>query len=128
MVDTGGHPPPAARRTPPMSATLPATAAVAAPSWWRETMAGSVGSIAVLAMVMTLGVLALAPLGAAGVPAGLQAGLVTAALGGLVYAGVLMLLSPRTLPRTLDVLRAGFDRSDRSLAAVLGEPGASRPA
>ncbi len=128
MVDTGGHPPPAARRTPPMSATLPATAAVAAPSWWRETMAGSVGSIAVLAMVMTLGVLALAPLGAAGVPAGLQAGLVTAALGGLVYAllgrSVLPAAGPSSATALLLASLILTLRADPALAGNAGVPAA----
>ncbi|MFT3666457.1 SulP family inorganic anion transporter [Piscinibacter sp.] len=109
-----------------MSATLPATAAVAAPSWWRETMAGSVGSIAVLAMVMTLGVLALAPLGAAGVPAGLQAGLVTAALGGLVYAllgrSVLPAAGPSSATALLLASLILTLRADPALAGDAGVP------
>lgn len=91
----------------------------------EQIRAGGAATLAALVMgpVVMFALAGLLP----GLPASMQL-LLAIPLGGLVYAGVLMLLSPRTLPRTLDVLRAGFDRSDRSLAAVLGEPGASRPA
>ena len=64
------------------------------PSWWREFVGGSVGSIAVIALILTLGLLAMAPLGAAGVAVGIRAALTTAVGGGLVFA----LLSRAALP------------------------------
>jgi MFS superfamily sulfate permease-like transporter len=64
------------------------------PSWWREFVGGSVGSIVVIALILTLGLLATAPLGAAGVALGIRAALMTAVGGGLVYA----LLSRAALP------------------------------
>jgi MFS superfamily sulfate permease-like transporter len=52
----------------------------------RELAAGTVGSLSVLAVVLTLGLLAFAPLGAAAGALGMPAGFVTVALGGAVYA------------------------------------------
>ena len=67
--------------TPPRSLTPAVPGA-----WWVETQAGVVGSLAMLAVVVTLGLLAYAPLGAAAPSAGLSAAFVTSVMGGLVYA------------------------------------------
>jgi len=53
---------------------------------WREVAGGCVGSLSVFALVLSLGLLAMAPLGTGGVAAGLRAGLMTTAVGGLLYA------------------------------------------
>ena len=58
----------------------------AAPSPWAEVQGGTVGSLSVLAVVLTLGLLAFSPLGAAAPAVGLSATFVTAVMGGLVYA------------------------------------------
>ncbi|HSM22519.1 MAG TPA: SulP family inorganic anion transporter, partial [Rubrivivax sp.] len=53
--------------------------------WTRELTAGTVGSLSVLAVVLTLGLLAFAPFGLQAASVGLPAAFVTAALGGVVY-------------------------------------------
>lgn len=127
MMETGRRLPPAACRLPSMPTSLPAsTAAGASPSWWGEAVTGSVGTIAVLAMVMTLGVLAMAPLGASGVAAGLQAGLVTATLGGVVYAvlgrSVLPAAGPSSATALLLAALIVQLRADPSLTGAGGVP------
>jgi MFS superfamily sulfate permease-like transporter len=57
-------------------------------SWVRETAAGCTGAAAVLPVVVTLGLLAYAPLGAAAPSAALPAAFLTAGIGGLVHASV----------------------------------------
>ncbi|MDO8419206.1 MAG: SulP family inorganic anion transporter [Rubrivivax sp.] len=52
----------------------------------RELLAGAVGSLSVLAVPLTLGLLAFASLGAAAVEVGVPAAFVAVALGGIVYA------------------------------------------
>jgi sulfate permease, SulP family len=51
-----------------------------------DVQAGVIGSLAVLAVVLTLGLLAFAPLGAAAPSTGLNAAFITAVIGGLIYA------------------------------------------
>lgn len=53
--------------------------------WWSELQGGVVGSLAVLAVPMSLGLLAWAAPGAPGVQVGLWATFVTSALAGLLY-------------------------------------------
>lgn len=65
---------------------MPAPAPSAAPSWQRELVGGSLGGVAVLALVLTVGLLAMAPLGAEGAAYGVRAGLLTAVVGGVLYA------------------------------------------
>ncbi|MEN9628820.1 MAG: hypothetical protein RJA10_2047 [Pseudomonadota bacterium] len=55
-------------------------------SLWAEVQGGTVGSLSVLAVVLTLGLLAFSPLGASAAAVGLTATFVTAVLGGLTYA------------------------------------------
>lgn len=64
----------------------PSSALSAPPSWRRDLIGGSLGSVAVLALVITAGLLAMAPLGAEGVAAGVRAGLLTTVVGGVIYA------------------------------------------
>jgi SulP family sulfate permease len=71
-------PPPAGRRT----------------RWPIELLAGISAAIALLAVVVTLGLLAYAPLGLTRAPLGVTASLVTAGVGGLVFA----LVGGRGLP------------------------------
>jgi SulP family sulfate permease len=55
-------------------------------AWAREWLGGTVGSLSVLALPLTLGLLAFAPLGAAGVGVGVAAAFVCIVLGGGLYA------------------------------------------
>ncbi|MDZ7589216.1 MAG: SulP family inorganic anion transporter [Rubrivivax sp.] len=55
-------------------------------AWARELLGGTVGSLSVLALPLTLGLLAFAPLGAAGVGVGVAAAFVCIVLGGGLYA------------------------------------------
>ena len=56
------------------------------PRWPIELLAGITAAIALLAVVVTLGLLAYAPLGLTRAPLGVTASLVTAGVGGLVFA------------------------------------------
>ncbi len=55
-------------------------------AWWTEVQAGVVGSLSVLAVVLTLGLLAYSPLGVSAAAVGLAATFVTTVVGGVVYA------------------------------------------
>ena len=55
-------------------------------TWARQLLAGTVGSLSVLALPLTLGLLAFAPLGAAGVGVGVVAAFVCIVFGGGIYA------------------------------------------
>lgn len=81
-----------------MSASLPPPGAVAAGarpvSWFTDALGGVVGSLAVLAVVLTLGLLAFQPLGAEAARLGPAASFVTACLGGVVFG----LVSRAALP------------------------------
>ena len=55
-------------------------------SWWTEAQAGTVGSLSVLAVVLTLGLLAYSPLGASAAAVGLRATFITVVVGGMIYA------------------------------------------
>lgn len=57
----------------------------ASQTWWTAALAGAVGSLSVLAVLLTLGMLAFAPLGADAARVGVTASFVTAVVGGLVY-------------------------------------------
>ena len=54
--------------------------------WMRETLAGGTGALTVLPVLLTLGVLAFAPLGSTATPVALSAAFATASIGGLVHA------------------------------------------
>lgn len=54
--------------------------------WGRELLAGTTGSVVMLAVVLTIGLIGVAPLGAAAAPQGVAGAFVTAAVGGLVFA------------------------------------------
>lgn len=54
--------------------------------WLKEILGGGIGSVVTLAVVLTLGLLAVAPLGAAAAPLGLSAAFVTVSVGGVAYA------------------------------------------
>lgn len=58
------------------------------PAWQREALAGCTGALALLPVVLMIGLLVFAPLGAGTLPAGMLAAFVTASLGGLVHAAV----------------------------------------
>lgn len=62
--------------------------------WMRETLAGCTGALTVLPVLLTLGLLAFAPLGSMATPVALSAAFATASIGGLVHA----LLSRTSLP------------------------------
>jgi SulP family sulfate permease len=57
-----------------------------AAAWARELAAGTVGSLSVLAVPLTLGMVAFAPLGAAAAGVGVAAAFVAMVVGGIVYA------------------------------------------
>ena len=57
-------------------------------AWLRETLAGCGGALAVLPVVLTLGLLAFAPMGAAALPTGILAAFVTVGIGGLLHASL----------------------------------------
>ena len=57
-------------------------------AWPRETLAGCAGALAVLPVVLTLGLLAFAALGAAAPQVGLLAAFVTASIGSAVHAAL----------------------------------------
>ncbi len=67
---------------------MPAAAAYPTPPapLWRDTLAGGVNALVTLALVLTLGLLAYAPLGAQAAPVGIAAGLAAVIAGGSVYA------------------------------------------
>lgn len=56
------------------------------PRWSSELLGGATGAVVMLAVVITLGLLAYAPLGLAQAPLGVTASLATAGVGGLVFA------------------------------------------
>ena len=64
------------------------------PGWLRETLAGCTGALTVLPVVLTVGLLAFSPLGAAAPQVALLAAFVTASIGGMVHA----VLSRTSLP------------------------------
>ncbi len=64
---------------------IPASAHANAP-WSTELLGGATGAVVMLAVVVTLGLLAYAPLGPALAPQGVTAALATAGIGGLVFA------------------------------------------
>src|SRR4051812_10495370 len=54
--------------------------------WWRDGIAGSIAAIVTIASLLTLGLLAYAPLGEAAIGIGMQAAFTAAAVGGVVVA------------------------------------------
>lgn len=54
--------------------------------WLTETLGGGVGSVVMLAVVLTIGLLGFAPLGEAAAPLGLAAAFVAVSVGGLFFA------------------------------------------
>jgi SulP family sulfate permease len=75
-----------------------------APSWTREALAGTSGAMAVLPMVLTLGLLACAPLGAAAAQVGVLAAFVTAGVGALVHAALSRMQMPASGPSSATAL------------------------
>ena len=71
--------------------------------WPAEIAGGVVGSVVMLAVVLTIGLLGYAPLGQAAAPLGLAAAFVSVTVGGLVLAPVLY----RWRTRSLTSLRGG---------------------
>lgn len=67
---------------------MPAAAAHPTPTapLWRDALAGGVNALVTLPLVLTLGLLAYAPLGAQAAPVGITAGLAAVIAGGSVYA------------------------------------------
>lgn len=55
------------------------------PPWLSELAGGAIGAVVMLAVVLTLGLLGVAPLGEAAAPRGLAAAFVAATVGGLVF-------------------------------------------
>lgn len=96
------------------------------PSSWRtpvptsvraEVQGGSVGSLSVLAVVLTLGLLAFSPLGASAAAVGLTATFVTAVMGGLVYAAAGRATLPAAGPSSATALILAS-----LVAALLADP------
>lgn len=54
--------------------------------WGREWLAGTTGAVVMLAVVLTIGLIGVAPLGAAAAAQGVAGAFVAAAVGGLVFA------------------------------------------
>lgn len=54
--------------------------------WPREILGGALGSLVMLAVVLTIGLVGYSPLGQAGAPLGLAAAFVTVTVGGLIFA------------------------------------------
>lgn len=79
----------------PISAATPAPPrAHTGRLWRRDGLAGSIAAIVTIASLLTLGLLAYAPLGHTAIGVGMQAAFVSAAVGGLVVA----LLGRATMP------------------------------
>jgi len=70
----------------------------------REMLAGVAGALAVLPIVLTLGLLAYAPLGAAAPQAGLLAAFVTVGIGGLLHAALSRTRMPVSGPSSVTAL------------------------
>lgn len=74
------------------------------PGLLNETVAGCSGALTVLPVVLTLGLLAFSPLGAAAPAVGLLAAFVTAGIGGLVYASLSRTSLPMSGPSSATAL------------------------
>jgi len=72
--------------------------------WLKEVVGGGIGSVVTLAVVLTLGLLAVAPLGAAAAPLGLSAAFVTVSIGGVAFALLGRSAMPVTGPSSATVL------------------------
>src|SRR5215203_5335530 len=80
------EPPVAHIERPALKRSAPGVAARERALWPREIAAGAVASVATLAVVLTLGLLSLAPLGETVSSLGVTAAFVSATLGGAVFA------------------------------------------
>lgn len=81
----------------PCAVTVPANrvpGAAGGRTWLAQSIAGSVGAIVSIAVILTLGLLAFAPIGLAAAETGIPAAFLSASVGGLVMA----LLSRSTVP------------------------------
>lgn len=91
-----------------MSASLPpprsALGDPAPTPWTHDALGGVVGSFAVLAVVLTLGLLAFQPLGPSAAHVGPAAAFVTAAVGGLLFALVSRVAMPVAGPSSATAL------------------------
>lgn len=72
--------------------------------WMRETLAGFAGALVVLPVVLTLGLLAFAALGAAAPQAGVFAAFVTAGIGGLLHGALSRTRLPVSGPSSVTAL------------------------
>lgn len=74
------------------------------PRWIRETFAGCTGALTALPIVVTLGLLAFAPLGSSASQVALFAAFVTAGIGGLIHASFSRTSLPVTGPSSATAL------------------------
>lgn len=68
------------------------------PGWLRETLAGCTGALAVLPVVLTVGLLAYSPLGAAAPSVALLAAFAAVSIGSLIHAALSRTVMPVTGP------------------------------
>ncbi len=108
-------------------ATLPAhTALLRSTRLWRELWAGMAGTLISLAPVLTLGLLAFAALGPQAAGFGIPASLVSAVVGGAVFAGLSRAPMPAGGPSAAPVLVLGtvVARVSTDPAFAVGDPAA----
>lgn len=85
--------------------------------WAREWLAGTTGAVVMLAVVLTIGLIGVAPLGAAATSQGVVGAFVAAALGGLVFALISRSAMPVAGPSSATALIYAA-----ALAPLLGDP------
>lgn len=85
--------------------------------WGREVLAGATGSLAMLAVVLTIGLIGVAPFGAAAASQGVAGAFVAAAVGGLVFAMTSRSAMPVAGPSSASALIYAA-----SLAPLLADP------
>ncbi len=108
-------------------ATIPAhTALLRSTRLWRELWAGMAGTLISLAPVLTLGLLAFAALGPQAAGFGIPASLVSAVVGGAVFAGLSRAPMPAGGPSAAPVLVLGtvVARVSTDPAFAVGDPAA----
>lgn len=85
--------------------------------WSRELLAGATGSVVMLAVVLTIGLIGVAPLGAAATPQGVAGAFVAVAVGGLVFALISRSAMPVAGPSSATALIYAA-----ALVPLLGDP------
>jgi CRP-like cAMP-binding protein/anti-anti-sigma regulatory factor len=80
----------------------------AGPRWLKEALAGCTGALAVLPVVLTLGLLAFSPLGAAAMAVGMLASFVASTIGGGVHATLSGTRLPVSGPTSATALTLAF--------------------